>query len=83
MTPWSMLGSVHITDGSWLDLPEAAAYAGVPLAGITRAINRGDLDPDMTRGHSPTLVLYSRDVEAWAAAREGASATAPLAAALH
>ncbi|MGZ4609195.1 MAG: hypothetical protein ACXV2H_02930 [Actinomycetes bacterium] len=58
------------TDGSWMDLTTAAAYAGVPFSELARAINRGDLDPDMTGGRAPTLVLHSHAIEAWAAARE-------------
>jgi hypothetical protein len=61
------------TDGSWMDLDTAAAYAGVPFSELARAINRGDLDPDMTGGLAPTLVLHSHAIEAWAAARETAA----------
>lgn len=63
-------GGAPTSDGSWLDLSAAATYAGVGRAEIAEAVMRGDLDPDMTRGHSPTLVLHSHAVEAWAAARE-------------
>jgi hypothetical protein len=58
------------TDGSWMDLATAAAYAGVPFTDLARAINRGDLEPDMTGGRTPTLVLHCHAVEIWAAARE-------------
>lgn len=63
----------HATDGSWLDLVTAAAYAGVTFNELARAINRGDLDPDRTGGSTPTLVLHSHDVEVWAAAREASA----------
>jgi hypothetical protein len=62
-----------VTDGSWMDLATAAAYAGVPFTELARAINRGDLDPDMTGGRTPTLVLHSYDIEVWADARERAA----------
>lgn len=58
------------TDGSWMDLCTAAAYAGVPFTELARAINRGELDPDVTGGQTPTLVLHCHAIETWAAARE-------------
>jgi hypothetical protein len=57
-------------DGSWMDLPSAAAYAGVSFSELARAINRGELQPDTTYGAAPTLLLHRYAVEAWAAARE-------------
>lgn len=80
MTPWGKFPGVaavglapSATDGSWMDLEAAAAYAAVPFTVLAQAICRGDLDPDMTSGRAPIWVLHSRDVEEWAAAREAAT----------
>ncbi|MDQ1627414.1 MAG: hypothetical protein QOI54_1158 [Actinomycetota bacterium] len=60
-------------DGCWLDLPTAAAYAGVAIPVLARAIHRRDLEARHSTGcQGRTLVLDRAVVEMWAEQRESA-----------
>jgi len=58
------------TDGDWIDIPSAAAYAGVPVDVLTAALTDGELCAAASWGNASSTLVHSHDVEAWALQRE-------------